>query len=383
MNKKAILAVLIVIILIVTGVLGLYGTRYFNNADVRAVRDAEKLAVNDVTVYNESINITANDSLANTYTLVDTENLESTTDFETTEYVDQGIEANDIENGSYYIKLGDQYLSSTDSDMFEDIEFYTITRNDTNQRVTIENDLLTDALVLTKEDAELPDDVYDIVIDPGHGGVDPGASGADGVTYESELTLTISQMLKEKLEAAGYKVLLTREEDVNPGNNPEGLDNYGENSRVGLVYESGAKMNISMHYNTGQNSGYEVYTSVSTSNDLADIFEAAIQESLTPSTKIDYCDNGDCKTPLTYYSQLESDSTIDYLFAIREVAGRNLEAFSEDNAYISDSAIGAEGILLESGYIDNLEDLQYLSSEATMDAETNEITAAINSYINE
>ncbi len=378
MNKKAIFAIIATVIIIVLGAGLVY---YMGNADMREVRDAEKTMIDDVTVYNESINITVNGSLENTFTLTNREDLEDKTEFTTTEYVDQGIEANDIENGSYYVQLGDTYLTADGSEQFEDIEFYTITRDSKNQKVTITNDLITNALVISKEDSELPDDVYDIIIDPGHGGYDPGAAGADGVTYESGLTLQISEMLKEKLEAEGYKVAITREEDVNPGNNPEGLDNYGEGSRVGQVYETGAKMNISMHYNTGYNSGYEVYTSVSTSNELADIFESAIQESLTPSTKIDYCDNGDCKTPLTYYSGDENDSTIDYLFAIREVAGRNLETFSEDNAYIADSAVGAEGILLESGYIDNMEDLEYLSSESTMQAETDEIVDAVNQYL--
>ncbi len=378
MNKKAIFAIIAIVILIVLGAGAAY---YISNADIRAVRESEKTVVDDITVYNESINITVDGKLENTYTLTNTENLEDKTDFTTTENVDEGVEANDITNGTYYVQFGETYLTADGSDNFEDIEFYTITRDNKNQKVTITNDVITNAIVISKEDSELPEDVYDIIIDPGHGGYDPGASGADGVTYESELTLTISQMLKEKLEAAGYKVAITREEDVNPGNNPDGLDNYGEGSRVGQVYETGAKMNISMHYNTGYNSGYEVYTSVSTSNELADIFETSIQESLSPSTKIDYCENGDCKTPLTYFSEDESDMGIDYLFAIREVAGRNLETFSEDNAYIADSAVGAEGILLESGYIDNLEDLQYLSSESTMEAETDEIVDAINTYL--
>ncbi len=377
MKKKTSVIIAVILVLIVA-----FGAFYLlSNRNMIKVRNAEKTTVSDVTVFNESINISVDDVKANTYTLVNADNLSETTEYTTTEYVDQGIEANDIENGKYYVKLGENYLTADGSEAFEDIEFYTITRDDKNQKVTITNDVKTNAIVIEKEDSELPDEVYDIIIDPGHGGIDSGASGADGVTNESELTLEISLMLKEKLEAEGYKVAITRTEDVNPGTDPEGLENYGEGSRIGQVYETGAKMNISMHYNTGYNSGYEVYTSVNTSTELADIFESEIQESLTPSNRIDYCDNGNCKVPLTWYSQDQADSTIDYLFAIREVAGRNLETFSEDNAYISDSAVGAEGILLESGYIDNLEDLEYLSSEDTMDAETTEIVNAINTYV--
>ncbi|QQG36674.1 MAG: N-acetylmuramoyl-L-alanine amidase [Micavibrio aeruginosavorus] len=53
-----------------------------------------------------------------------------------------------------------------------------------------------------------------IVIDPGHGGVDPGALGANGV-YEKQITLGMAKALKEELERTGrYKVVLTREKDT-------------------------------------------------------------------------------------------------------------------------------------------------------------------------
>ncbi len=52
-----------------------------------------------------------------------------------------------------------------------------------------------------------------IVIDPGHGGRDPGAIGLNG-TYEKVITLTISKKLKVELEKLGYQVVLTRTGDV-------------------------------------------------------------------------------------------------------------------------------------------------------------------------
>ena len=50
-----------------------------------------------------------------------------------------------------------------------------------------------------------------VVIDPGHGGLDNGASV--GKIYESELNLKISFALKEELENRGAKVYMTREDD--------------------------------------------------------------------------------------------------------------------------------------------------------------------------
>ena len=51
-----------------------------------------------------------------------------------------------------------------------------------------------------------------IVIDPGHGGVDPGASGRKA--NEKDVVMTFSKELSKQLRAAGYKVYMTRTKDV-------------------------------------------------------------------------------------------------------------------------------------------------------------------------
>ena len=53
-----------------------------------------------------------------------------------------------------------------------------------------------------------------IVIDPGHGGVDPGTTGHRG-TREKNITLAVARAVKARLEAKGrYHVVLTRERDI-------------------------------------------------------------------------------------------------------------------------------------------------------------------------
>lgn len=52
-----------------------------------------------------------------------------------------------------------------------------------------------------------------IVIDPGHGGIDPGAIGTNG-TYEKNIVLEIARELRRQLQGSGrYEVVLTREGD--------------------------------------------------------------------------------------------------------------------------------------------------------------------------
>lgn len=59
---------------------------------------------------------------------------------------------------------------------------------------------------------DIPVDQKFILLDPGHGGKDPGCN-YDGI-LESVINLEISMIIKEKLEGLGYKVVMTRESDI-------------------------------------------------------------------------------------------------------------------------------------------------------------------------
>lgn len=77
-----------------------------------------------------------------------------------------------------------------------------------------------------------------IVIDAGHGGWDPGATGFSGY-YEKDINLEIAKKLKKKLKSKGYKVLLTRDSD-------EYIDNA---LRAEMSNEKKARVFISIHGN--------------------------------------------------------------------------------------------------------------------------------------
>lgn len=78
-----------------------------------------------------------------------------------------------------------------------------------------------------------------IVIDPGHGGEDPGAFGFGGIE-EKNLTLQTSKYLADYLRANGASVLLTRKSDIK-----RGLSDV-----VDFVNSSHADIYVGVHYNS-------------------------------------------------------------------------------------------------------------------------------------
>lgn len=100
-----------------------------------------------------------------------------------------------------------------------------------------------------------------VVLDPGHGGKDPGAIGVSG-TYEKHVALAAGQELRRALEASGrYRVAMTRTSDVFL---PLEL-------RVALAQERGAALFVSMHADAVTDHGVRgasVYTLSATASDV-------------------------------------------------------------------------------------------------------------------
>ncbi len=80
--------------------------------------------------------------------------------------------------------------------------------------------------------------VRTIVIDPGHGGEDPGALGPQG-TREKDVTLDVARRLRRRLERRGLRVLMTREDDRK----------VSLRRRVAFANEHEADLFISLHVN--------------------------------------------------------------------------------------------------------------------------------------
>lgn len=77
----------------------------------------------------------------------------------------------------------------------------------------INKQVQTSKVVVEKHTVNTGVSIKRIVIDPGHGGHDPGAIGPNGV-MEKNITLKIGTMLADKLRSMGFDVIMTRDKDV-------------------------------------------------------------------------------------------------------------------------------------------------------------------------
>lgn len=89
-----------------------------------------------------------------------------------------------------------------------------------------------------------------IIIDPGHGGHDPGAIGRGGLR-EANVALDVALRLELALKDSGHRVLLTRRDNT-----------FVElNERARMANKEKADLFLSIHCNAGGGHGFEVFTS--------------------------------------------------------------------------------------------------------------------------
>lgn len=275
--------------------------------------------------------------------------------------LDQGIDLKFIDEGLYYVYLNEKPVYVTQSLPNQDCVWYTITRNGVSKRVelTVEAGILA---LNVQEVTELPEGVYDLLIDPGHGGTDPGATG-NGTTEAKEV-LKVSAYIAQRLNDHGLKVKLTREGMEDPATNKScdyTICPYLENGRIEQIYQTQSNYVISNHLNASaskQSSGTEVYSSVKTSNLWSSLvieaFEGmgrTIGDLVTSQARVS---NG------SYKRALEQSQT-DFYYMMRESGGilTSATAIKDENAaYTQTPRYGAEVLLVEYAYIDHVQDYQ-------------------------
>ena len=191
-----------------------------------------------------------------------------------------------------------------------------------------------------------------ILIDPGHGGFDGGASSKNG-TVEKDINLAISLKLKSDLESEGYTVKLTREID-------EGLYEKGqtikEKKREDLNNRRSMKKDIS-----------------------CDVF-ISIHQNMFPQAK--------CFGAQTWYSTNEKSQKLANSIqnALKETIGDGNKRVSKpaaDAYFILRDEYDCAAILLECGFLSNPEEEQRLKNEEHQNLMVNGIKLGLERYFAE
>jgi len=324
--------------------------------------------------------------------------------FYTSKNNNDGIYLDDLKEGKFImlIKSGEEYYTLKDETNSKKLEYYTVTREEKNNKIDIIFDKVESKnyIELDVLQSKLPDNVYDIAIDPGHGGKDSGASGKiDGKEYyEKDSTLEIAKLLKKELEKEGLKVKLTRDSDTN-------LSNYDEGGRAVIANEFNTKYSISIHLNsstgTQKYGGVEVYVPNDVDLTLAKLLSKNIAYKFNYSKKqTDKLDDG------IYFTYLDENDIKDankkmeendmepydieegapYMFMIRELGGINTHAYVDGrneyyglNPYYNSNKT-TEPYLIEMAYMNYESDLRKIINEPEIFASA--IKNALCEYLN-
>ncbi|NUH66311.1 N-acetylmuramoyl-L-alanine amidase [Sulfitobacter sp. S0837] len=118
----------------------------------------------------------------------------------------------------------------------------------------------TAALTAPPKIAKVDKDSFTVVLDPGHGGIDPGAQRAG--LDEKDLMLSFARDLRDALRRKGIDVLLTRDDDVF----------VALEHRVAIAHQAEADLFISLHADSlsqGGATGATIYTLSEDASDAA------------------------------------------------------------------------------------------------------------------
>lgn len=326
--------------------------------------------------------------------------------FKTNELINDGINLEQVLEGNYILFLKSTedekeiYYTLNNKTDYKDLEYYTITKNSSNRKINIKFNKYQDNNYMSLDclKSKLPKNIYDIVLDPGHGGKDVGAN--KNGKYESQINLDYALSLKSSLEKLGLRVKLTREKDVS-------IPNYGEDGRVNFAYETRAKLFLSIHQNSAiynvQDGGVEVYvpnhantsfaesvvknivdmTSTTYSKNKSNKVKDGVYMRTLSATDIEDMQKEALKNGYEPYDKASTDST--YYFIIREtggiVSGAYVDSRNKEKPWNNyyDSNYGSESYLFELGYINSSSNLDILVKEKDKYVEA--ITKSIKDYL--
>ena len=330
--------------------------------------------------------------------------------FETSKYINKGIDLEKLIDVNHYIFIkiknnkNIEYYSLKNDTIYENIEYFSLTKNNKNYKIKLyinEFQVKKEKIPyfkLKSNNVIIDGEFFDIIIDPGHGGKDPGAISLNKYYREADLNLEVSKKLKKSLEKIGLKVKLTREEDVT-------LPSYGLDGRAVIPNKYKAKLLLSIHLNSSEKKnitgGVEIYTPSNIDYTLASL----MADNIVDIAKTNYSANDTDKIKDGVYVRTFNQKGIkeaeDYaikngyepynittttpaLYMLRETGGIMTNAYIDGrnkdmdvNLYYN-SNVAVESYLLELGYINNNDNLSHLLNN--MDLYVDAITNSVKDY---
>lgn len=213
-----------------------------------------------------------------------------------------------------------------------------------------------------------------LLIDPGHGGYDPGASSVDGAAREKDVTLALAVSIRDAALAGGrMRVALTRDDDryVALGH------------RADLARRLDADLFLSIHADSAGNPdarGASLYTLADTASDRAAARMAARENSAEPAAALD-------PSLQALLDDLAARGALERALAfarlVRDQAQPVLPFRGEYRRYgnfvvLRTGAVPA--VLLEVGYLSNAEDSRFLLAADTRAAVAERVRRAAMLY---
>ena len=219
-----------------------------------------------------------------------------------------------------------------------------------------------------------------IVLDPGHGGIDTGTKGPNGL-MEKDIVLDVAKRLREKIETAGkYRVLLTRSDDT--------FVPLAE--RVRIAREAGAAMFISIHADSlprreGDAQGATVYTLSETATDPAAARLAEQENRADVIAGVDLKEQPDDVAGILIDLAQRETKTFSVQFANKLVGTMKRSARMHKEPMKSAGfrvlrAPDVPSVLVELGYVSNKEDMQSLLSDSWREHTADSMASAVDSY---
>jgi N-acetylmuramoyl-L-alanine amidase len=217
-----------------------------------------------------------------------------------------------------------------------------------------------------------------VVIDAGHGGVDPGAINPQTGLREKDVTLAIAKEIRDTLVASGrVRAALTREDDRY----------ILHRERYGIARRLHADLFISIHCDSagaGEARGATAYTLSDVASDKEAARLAARENKADVIAGVDLGGNSDVSSILIDLTQRE---TMNASASFARLLGREAQplipvkpSFHRMASLMVLKAPDMPSILFETGYISNMQDAAFLDSEQGRERIAKAVLQAVEVY---